>query len=629
MNQTKRILSSLKLTNSIYSTRFITTHSLSHQVTHLSPSISSLFARFHAPICVFSHQNLFFSSKPEPILKLVVSEDWSKELEQELFDSKPELTHGNVIYVLKRLDKDPFKAFKFFIWVVDENGFEPSSAMYSLLLQILASNKLMKEFWIVVTKMKEHGFFIDGDTYKTILLGFKNEKMSNEASAFTHFYNRMVQDNAADSVVKEFVDVVMGSEWSDEVEKRLLDVKISVSDNFVVGVLKELRQSPLKAVRVFKWLNEGCGWKHNAVTYNAIVRVLGRYDSIHEFWIMVKEMKSEGHDIDIDTYVKISRRFQKIKMLEDAVKLYEHMMDGPYKPSMNDCSLLLRSISANSNPDMELVFRVAKKYEEAGHTLSKSFYDGIHRSLTSVGRFEEAEEIMEAMRKGGHEPDNITYSQLIYGLGKAGRLEEACEVIDIMEANGCVPDLKTWTILIQGHCAAGAVDKALFFFAKMMENDFDADADLLDILVKGFLKQNKTSGAYKLLVELVKNVRLKPWQATFKNIIDTLLGERKVEEALDLLRLMKKHNYPPYPEPFNKYISKYGTVENALDFFKVLSSKDYPAVSAYQIMFQALFQEGRYSEAKDLLYKCPLHIRKHKAICSLFGSLETRTTASS
>lgn len=572
---------------------------------------------------------MFFSSKPEPILELVASKDWSKELEQELFDTKPELTYGTVIYVLKRLDKDPFKAFKFFIWVVDKIGFEPSSAIYSLLLQILASNKLMKEFWIVVTKMKEQGFIIDGDTYKTILLGFVNDRMSNEATAFKHFFSSMIQNNAMDSVVKEVVDVVMGSEWSDEVEKRLLDIKISVSNDFVVRVLKKLRQSPLKAVRVFKWFNEGCAWKHNVVTYNALVRVLGRHDSISEFWNMVNEMKNEGHDIDIDTYVKILRRFQKIKMLEDAVKLYEHMMDGPYKPSINDCSLLLRSISASRNPDMELVFRVSKKYEEAGHSLSKSFYDGIHRSLTSVGRFEEAEEIMEAMRKGGHEPDNITYSQMMYGLGKAGRLEEACKVIDIMEANGCAPDLKTWTILIQGHCAAGAVDKALFYFAKMMENDLDADADLLDILVKGFLNQNKISGAYKLLVELVQNLRLSPWQATFKNLIDKLLGEKKIEEALDLLKLMKKHNHPPYPEPFNKYISKYGTVENALDFFKALSSKDYPAVSAYQLMFQSLFQEGRYSEAKDLLYKCPLHVRKHKAICSLFGSLETSTTASS
>ncbi|KAK9278077.1 hypothetical protein L1049_027635 [Liquidambar formosana] len=307
-------------------------------------------------------------------------------------------------------------------------------------------------------------------------------------------------------------------------------------------------------------------------------------------------------------------------MVEDAVKLYELMMDGPYKPSVQECNVLLRTISVCGNPNVDLVFRVAKKYESVEHSLSKAVYDGIHRSLTSIGRFDEAAKIMEAMKDAGFEPDNITYSQVVFGFCKARRFEEACEVLDKMEARGCVPDIKTWTILIQGHCAANEVDKAFICFAKMIEKNCDADADLLDVLINGFLSQKRIDGAYKLLVEMVNKARLRPWQATYKHLIQKLLGERRLEEAFNLLVLMKKQNYPPFPDPFVQYISKFGTVEDALEFLKSLSVKEYPSISAYLHVFQSFFDEGRHSEAKDLLYKCPHHIRKHAETSKLFGS---------
>lgn len=314
-------------------------------------------------------------------------------------------------------------------------------------------------------------------------------------------------------------------------------------------------------------------------------------------------------------------------MLKDAVELYELMMDGPYKPSAQDCGVLLRTISTSGNADLDLVFRVVDKHEAAGNLLIKSDYDGIHRSLTSVGRFDEADKIVETMKKLGYEPDNITYSQLVFGLCKARRLEEACKVLDLMEANDCIPDIKTWTILIKGHCAANQVDKALFCFANMMGKNCDADADLLDVLVNGFLSQNKVDGANQLVVEMVNKVRLRPWQATYKTLIQRLLEKRKFEEALNLLHLMKKHNYPPSPEPFVHFISRFGTVEDAGDFLKALSVKEYPSISAYLHVFKSFFKEGRDSEAKDLLFKCPHHIRKHEAICSLFGSAKSSNAA--
>ncbi|KAJ6688246.1 hypothetical protein OIU74_016875 [Salix koriyanagi] len=88
-------------------------------------------------------------------------------------------------------------------------------------------------------------------------------------------------------------------------------MRIVLTDNFVIRVLKELRSYPVKALRFFQWVDRREGYQHNTVTYNALMRVLGRDDSIKEFWSAVDEMKNAGYEMDIDTYIKISRQFQK------------------------------------------------------------------------------------------------------------------------------------------------------------------------------------------------------------------------------------------------------------------------------------------------------------------------------
>lgn len=625
MNRSKAILSSLRLANSLISTRSFSTRLLFTRVTHFShfssfaASNQSHTSQFH----INTYQKLFFSTSPNSSLELILAYDWSDELENKLEELIPKMTHESVVYVLKKLDKYPEKASAFFNWVCDKKQFRPSSSVYSLMLRMLVNKDSLKQFWVTLRKMKEDNFYIEEETYLLILGVLKKAEKASDLAALNQFHDGMVKENAMDNIAKAVVDVVLGSDWDDKIEKELEKMKIELSDNFVLRVLKELRIYPVKALGFFRWVGEHSGYEQNTITYSGILRVLARHDSIWDFWNVVEEMKNKGYEMDIDTYIKISRQFQKFRMMEDAVKLFEFMMDGPYKPSVQDCSLLLRSISSINNPDVGLVFRVVNKFETLGNSLSKSVYDGIHRALTNLGRFDEAEKIMKVMKNAGFEPDNITYSQVIFGLCKAGRFEDACNVLDEMEENGCIPDIKTWTILIQGHCAANEVDRALLCFAKMMEKDCDADADLMDVLINGFLSQKRVNGAYKLLVEMMEKVHLRPWQATFKTLIEKLLGARKLEEAMDLLRLMKKQNYPPFPEPFVQYISKFGTVEDASEFLKALSVKEYPSSAAYLQVFESFFNEGRHYEAKDLLYKCPHHIRKDSKISQLFGSAKS------
>ncbi|CAL5198193.1 unnamed protein product [Lathyrus oleraceus] len=634
MKRFKTTLSNLRFLNSSFAIRVTPTRSPqfthNHQVSHFSPYTSPPFFApfpFHDLRFPTTQQKHYFSSKPNSVVELVLTNAWSQGFEHELEKCYPSLTHETVVYILKHLENDPLKASCFFNWVCKKEWFLASSSLCNLVLRILANKVTIDQFWVTLTMMKKKGFYLDRVTHTTVLEGFRREKMNRDFACLKTFFKQMLKENARQSVFTKVVGIISGSEWGDEVMNELAGLKIKYSDSFVIRVLKELRGCPLKAYKFFHWVGKQSGYQQNSVTYNAVARVLARPGSVDEFWSVLEEMKSVNHGLDIDTYMNIKKQFVKNQMMEDAVKLYEVMMNGPYEPSARDCCVILNATATSDSPNSELAFRVAEKYESAGHTLTKEIYDGIHRCLTSAGKFDEAENIVKTMRNAGYEPDNTTYSQMIFGLCKMKRVEEACKVLEEMESSGCIPDNKTWSILIQGHCAANEVEKALLCLVTMAEKGCDADADAIGVLVDSFLSQEKIDNAYKFLVEMVRNHSTFPRQRTYERLIENLLGIRKIEDAIDLLCLMRKHNYSPFIKPIVQYVSKYGTMEDAEKFLKAWRKKSPQSHSAYLHVFESFVGEGRLTEAKDLLSKCPSRIRKRKQVSEFFASAENQIAA--
>ncbi|KAJ1391895.1 pentatricopeptide repeat-containing protein [Sesbania bispinosa] len=133
MNRFKAIATNIRFFDSPLATRVIATRSLEltrNQVSHFSPYIPlPLWGRSHDLRFPCTHHKLYFSSKPNSIVELVLTNDWSQGLEHELEKCCPSLTHETVLYILKRLDENPKKASSFFNWVSEKEWFRPSSSV--------------------------------------------------------------------------------------------------------------------------------------------------------------------------------------------------------------------------------------------------------------------------------------------------------------------------------------------------------------------------------------------------------------------------------------------------------------------------------------------------------------------
>ena len=66
----------------------------------------------------------------------------------------------------------------------------------------------MKEFWVVIKETKENGCHIDEDTYTRLSSDLRNSNLVNDGTALKHFYERMIQEKAMETVVQRVVDVV-------------------------------------------------------------------------------------------------------------------------------------------------------------------------------------------------------------------------------------------------------------------------------------------------------------------------------------------------------------------------------------------------------------------------------------
>ncbi|XP_043692284.1 pentatricopeptide repeat-containing protein At3g02490, mitochondrial-like [Telopea speciosissima] len=620
------------------------------QVRELNPQkpycFSSISGRYGYPNCIpllsdsvtrnpghrsFSSELAVEHKDPDHDHALLLADIFSRSsspnaIRGELESNRPSVTHEMALTVLKNLDESPEAARRFFDWVSETHNEKLSSKTYNLFLGILGRKDHVKEFWDLVEIMRKKGYGVSKSTFVKVSENFEKEELASDLDKLKGLFLSKSDDNSSEQICSKVCKIIRQDEWSEDVQKRLRDLEVSMSSDLVAMVLERLSLYPVKALMFFRWIEANQSFKHNEQTYNAMAQVLGREDCIEKFWGIIDEMKVAGYEMEKETYLNVYQRFYKKKMIKEAVDLYEFaMMHGTSKPPNQDCTLLLKNIvTSKEDLDMDLFSRVVRIFTEGGgNALKQSTFDAVLKSLISVGKLGDCNKISKAMEKGGLEVSRASYDEIIFRLSRAGRVDEACEILNDMQTSGRNPDFKMWASLIHGQCVTGDVDKAHSCFLEMVEKKGVAGAGYaFEVLVDGFYHKNRVEDACKLLIELVNGKEFRPCRTTYKILIEKLLVKRNLKEALSLLELMKNNDYPPILDPFIGFLSKSGTGEDALNFLKAITSKRFPSTSVVLLVFEAFFKAGRHNEAHNCLSKCPHYIRNHADVLSLFCSMK-------
>lgn len=531
------------------------------------------------------------------------------------------VSHDLVLKVLRNLESNPTMAKRFFDWVLESEVERLSSKSYNKMLRILGGYGLFQEFWELVGVMKKKGYGVAGHVRDKVGEFFEKEGMESDLVKLKEVFASGSLDNSVEKVCPRVCKIVKGEVWGDSVEGKLRDLNLVFSTDLVKMIVENLADDPKKALIFFRWVEESGLVKHDEGTYNAIAMVLGREDCIDRFSKVVDEMRINGYEMETETFVKVLGRFSERKMLKDAVDLYEYAMTGANKPFVYWCTFLLKKLSVAKELDLELFSRVVRIFSESGNVLTGAELNAVLKSLTSVGRLGEISKVLEVLEEGGLVAGGNMQSKIAFRLTCTGKTEAATEFVHHIEASGSNLDHKAWVSLIEGHCLAGDLEEASDCLQMMVGREGVAHAGHpLELLIHAYCYKNRVEDAWKLLQNHVMQNQLKPRHSTYNVLITKLLVQDGFKDALLILDLMKEDGFPPFVDPFIKYVSESGSTDDAIAFLKAMTSKRFPSTTVVLRVFEAFFKAARQDDAQDLLSKCPSYIRNHADVLELFYS---------
>ncbi|KAG6396158.1 hypothetical protein SASPL_142300 [Salvia splendens] len=558
-------------------------------------------------------------SKPEISIDAIKSD----------LDSKNVIvSHDLILEVLKTPNIDPDVARRIFYWVSGSQREILSCNSYNMMIGILGGNGFVKETWELINVMKKKRYGVKRGAFDRISERFMKDGAIDDVEKLkavyaTRFGGRKSKDVAGgDSGVSDCVrvgEIIRGQVWGDDVEKELKELGVEFSSDLVKGVLGMLGGDPNKALIFFRWVEDSGVFKHDEHSYNALARVLGNEDHSQKFWRFIDEMRSEGHEMARETYVSVCKQFLKKKMIEDAVNLFEFAANGVNKPSVEDCTLLLKKIVASEELDMDSFLKVVEVFKANGNAFTDNIVEALVKSLISVGRMNECNSILAELMEAGYVPSGDVQRKIAFKLSKYGDTGKALEFVDKMMASF---DYSPWISLVKGFCEEHNLDGASISVEKMVKKlgASSCGGRPIDLLVGAYCQQNRPLGAYKFVKKMVNEKFLRPRHTLYKTLTRRLLARKHFKEALDVMCMMKNQGYPADVDSFIPYLAKKGTTEEAVAFTQGMTSKRSPAIPFFLRLFEAYLSAGRQSQAHDFLATCPGYVKDHADVLDLFTS---------
>lgn len=477
------------------------------------------------------------------------------------------------------------------------------SKAFNRMLETLGTNGRPEAFWRVVEIMKKKAFGITKDTYLAVSKSFEEERRVKDADLLRKTYSWNCE------LSKIFQEIESGEFLNKEPDKTSIILPSELDTEF----LEFFTRRPGKALPFLEWVEKTAPSKINGRVYNAMARILDKKNRRNEFQDLLRKMRDQGHELEKETFIEISQRFCRRKMIAESVDLYEFAMGGSEKPSLQDLLFILKNVLVGENLDYDLITRLVRSFVDAGNSFEKSVFDEVIKSVRRLG---ERDKVLKAMEEGGFAADSSVHDQVVMGLSNAGRLDEACQYLIDTENEGD-------SYLIQKYLIAGQLEQALAFFKTLIEKKGgESVGGAFEALITGFCHKERSNEAQKFLKEMVSERNIRFQYSTYKSLIQKLVDQGHLGVACSAMELMKGHGFPPYIDPFIKHMSKSGTVDDAMKFLKAMTVKEFPSKNVFLRVFKALLVAGRHEVAHSILSKSPACVRNHADVLDLFYTLK-------
>lgn len=372
--------------------------------------------------------------------------------------------------------------------------------------------------------------------------------------------NRAKEDNL---LIRSMASIVVKTDKWDSLLKELCAVSESkITPSVAVQVLKRIKK-PEVAFKFFEWLEHVDGFKHDGLTYTAILKVLTRDCNPYHTAIagsLLRQKISAGFDATPADYDYVLHQCARVGRWAVALPLLNEMVARGFSPAITSCSILLEELFSS-------------KQEDLGWDL---FYRMLNGSIDAV--------------------ETETFNVAMKFLCVKGKLDEALELFSTMRSKDYVPDVKSYNILIKGCCEKGEAKTVFSLFKHMLDMKVKPESYTVSLLIKELCKQGRPEYGNDLF-NYMRRVGWLDRKFVYIQLVESLTNYGWWMKGLKIFLKMVRRGHHPKIGLYNNLVRRLcmgGRLKEAAKLKDLMLAKGYfPGTEIYSGLIDGLCLVGR------------------------------------
>ncbi|KAK9669881.1 hypothetical protein RND81_13G160900 [Saponaria officinalis] len=392
--------------------------------------------------------------------------------------------------------------------------------------------------------------------------------------------------------------------WSPSLERTLhqLGCRDSLTPSLVARVIDPfLLHHPSLSLGFFNWASQQPNFSHSSTSYNSVLKSLCFSRQFNSFEKVLKEAKSRNFQVDSCVYRRYIAYLVRLKRSHDG-----YLCLGDVSDVGDDvCNLVLAGLVSEGR--FEYAHKVFDEMLVRGVRFNTLGFGLFMWSYCKSAQISEVLGVLDRVSRGDVSgfDGSIVALLIVHGLCEVSRESEACSLLEELRNRDCKPDFMAYRIVAETFRSIGpgcifevqtVLKKKRKLGVAPRANDYRDF--ILALLSDNFIYEAKVIGHViidgnfpvedDVLNALVGSVSIvDPCSAIL--FFKFMVGKEKTPSLLTLSKLSKN-------------LCKHEKIDDLLDVYHILSSKDYfTNAESYNVMFSGLCEAGRLREAYAVL----------------------------
>lgn len=331
-----------------------------------------------------------------------------------------------------------------------------------------------------------------------------------------------------------------------------------------------------------------------------------------EAWHAYGMVRSLGYSLKYNTYQSVLQLCIQLERLSSALEVFGDLQGDGRSPNQVTYSMLISALGKQRRRgyrSAQLAYELWQELQGSSLALDAAAMRTGMKACADVGRPEEAERLLESLRRSGDVPDARAYNIVIKAHAKARNLAALRQALPRMRAAGVQPSYVTYNTLIDGFMQADALDDARAATVEATAAGIRLDAWSYTSLIKGHVQAGDVQAASQV-VQTMQRAGVQPTCVTYSILVDGHVRAGNLAAACELIDTMVAAGVQPSSVTYNSLLRGYAfskaadPMRAALQLLDEMQTRGVaPAADTFNTLMSAAVSAGEPQLAVDLFQR--------------------------